>query len=410
VYPTGDSRGSGSCIFPENSHEHGPCRVARGEFSLFVTVGRFGQGHAGLSLLSTTTRSMTEISSSKYSEAGVDIDKGNAFISRIKNIVADTHGRGVLSDLGGFSGLFAIGNAGYEDPVLIASTDGVGTKLTVAKMCNRHDTIGIDLVAMCVNDVIVSGAKPLFFLDYFASSSLDLDVATDVVRGIARGCKISLCSLIGGETAEMPGLYQPGDYDLAGFVVGIGERNDIIDGSDIRMGNKIIGLASSGLHSNGYSLVRKIFFEELGYGVDDQIEALGCSVGEELLKPTRIYVESVLKVLRNFKINGLIHNTGGGFFDNVPRILPEGSKAVLNKGSWDIPPVFTYLQEKGHIPEHEMYRTFNMGIGLMALVEDDLVEDIMHQFTAMGEKPFLIGDIQAAEKNENKTVLIKGLE
>jgi phosphoribosylformylglycinamidine cyclo-ligase len=263
---------------------------------------------------------------------------------------------------------------------------------------------------MCVNDIIVSGAKPLFFLDYFASSSLDLDVATEVVKGIARGCKIAMCSLIGGETAEMPGLYQAGDYDLAGFVVGIGERNAIIDGSDVRVGNKIIGLASSGLHSNGFSLVRKIFFEELGLSVDDQVEELGCTVGEELLKPTRIYVESVLKVLRNYRINGLIHNTGGGFIDNVPRILPDGCKAIFQEDKWDIPPVFTFLQDKGSIPEVEMYRTFNMGIGLMALVDTDQVEDVMYQFEAMGEKPYLIGEIQRADEAENRSVVIEGLE
>ncbi len=353
---------------------------------------------------------MTEISSSKYSEAGVDIDKGNAFISRIKGLVTDTHTRGVINDIGGFSGLFAIGNAGYKDPVLIASTDGVGTKLTVAKLCNRHDTIGIDLVAMCVNDVIVSGAKPLFFLDYFASSSLDLDQATAVVKGIADGCKISKCSLIGGETAEMPGLYQPGDYDLAGFVVGIGERNAIIDGSDIRVGNKIIGLASSGLHSNGYSLVRKVFFNDLGLQVNDHVQDLGCTVGEELLKPTRIYVESVLTVLRNYTINGLIHNTGGGFFDNIPRILPEGCKAVLQKDSWEKPPVFDFLRWQGDIPEPEMYRTFNMGIGMMALVNDDQLEDVMQQFAALGEKAYLIGEVQAADSAANKSVIIEGLD
>ena len=346
--------------------------------------------------------------SSKYSEAGVDIDKGNAFISRIRGMVAETHGRGVISDIGGFSGLFAIGNAGYKDPVLISSTDGVGTKLNIAKLCDKHDTIGIDLVAMCVNDVIVSGAKPLFFLDYFSTSSLDLDVATDVVRGIADGCKISKCSLIGGETAEMPGLYQPGDYDLAGFVVGIGERNDIIDGSDVRVGNKIIGLSSSGLHSNGFSLVRKVIFEELGLSVTDQVEELGCTVGEELIKPTRIYVESVLKVLRNYKVNGLIHNTGGGFIDNVPRILPDSCKAVIEKGSWDIPPIFGFLQDKGEIQEAEMYRTFNMGIGMMVIVEDDLVEDIMHQFKAMGEETFLIGEVFAADEKDER-VIIEGL-
>jgi phosphoribosylformylglycinamidine cyclo-ligase len=234
-------------------------------------------------------------------------------------------------------------------------------------------------------------------------------VATDVIKGIAEGCKISKCSLIGGETAEMPGLYQPGDYDLAGFVVGICERNGIIDGSDIRVGNKIIGLASSGLHSNGYSLVRKIFFEELGLTVDDRIEELGCTVGEELLKPTRIYVESVLKVLRNFKINGLIHNTGGGFIDNVPRILPDNCKAAIHKDSWEVPPIFRFLENKGNISEAEMYRTFNMGIGLMALVDDDQLEDVMQQFTAMGEKVFLIGEIQAAEEADNKSVAIARL-
>jgi phosphoribosylformylglycinamidine cyclo-ligase len=354
---------------------------------------------------------MDQKSTSKYSQAGVDIDKGNEFVSRIKGLVKETHSRGVLNDIGGFSGLFAIGNAGYEDPVLISSTDGVGTKLNVAILCNKHDTIGIDLVAMCVNDVIVSGAKPLFFLDYFAISSLDIDVATEVVRGIADGCKISGCALIGGETAEMPGLYKQGDYDLAGFVVGIGERNQIIDGSDIRVGDKIIGLASSGLHSNGYSLVRKIFFEEQGLSTDDRVDELDCTVGEELLKPTRIYVKSVLKVLRDYTINGLIHNTGGGFIDNVPRILPKGCKAIINAGSWDIPPVFDYLQEKGKIQVEEMYRTFNMGIGMMALVPDKTVEDIVHQFAALGETPFVIGEIVKCKKcGDPDRVIIKGLQ
>jgi len=352
---------------------------------------------------------MNQEPTSKYSQAGVDIDKGNAFVSRIKGIVSETYGRGVLNDIGGFSGLFAIGNAGYEDPVLIASTDGVGTKLNIAKLCNKHDTIGIDLVAMCVNDVVISGAKPLFFLDYFAISTLDLDVATEVVRGIAEGCKISSCALIGGETAEMPGLYQPGDYDLAGFVVGIGERDEIIDGSDIRVGNKIIGLASSGLHSNGYSLVRKIVFEELGLSVNDHIPELECTVGEELLRPTKIYVESVLKVIRNYTINGLIHNTGGGFMDNVPRILPRGCQAIIQAGSWDIPPVFSFLQNKGNIPVEEMYRTFNMGIGIMALVPEKEVEDIMQRFTALGESPMIIGEIVAQEEENQEKVVIEGL-
>ena len=348
-------------------------------------------------------------STSKYSEAGVDIDKGNLFVSRIKAIVADTHRRGVLTDIGGFSGLFSIGNEDVPNPVLVASTDGVGTKLHVAKRCNKHDTIGIDLVAMCANDVIVSGAKPLFFLDYFASSALDLDVATDVVRGIAAGCKLAHCSLIGGETAEMPGLYQPGDYDLAGFVVGIGDRNALIDGSDIRVGDKIIGLASSGVHSNGYSLVRKIFFEELGKHVDDYVDEFGCTVGEELLRPTRIYVDSVMTILRRYKINGLVHITGGGFTDNIPRILPAGCDAYIASGTWPILPVFTYLQEKGGISAEEMFRTFNMGIGMMAIVPDASVEDLLHQFKALGEQAFLIGEIKTAQANNGRKVFIDGV-
>jgi phosphoribosylformylglycinamidine cyclo-ligase len=351
---------------------------------------------------------MTE-SSSRYAEAGVDIDKGNEFVRRIKKIVGETHGRGVLNDIGGFSGLFAIGNAGYKDPVLIASTDGVGTKLTVAKLCGRHDTIGIDLVAMCVNDVVVSGAKPLFFLDYFAISSLDIDMATEVVKGIAAGCKISGCALIGGETAEMPGLYQPGDYDLAGFVVGIAERDSIIDGSDIRVGNKIIGLASSGLHSNGYSLARKICFEEMNLSVEDHIKEFGCSLGEELLRPTRIYVESVLKTLRQYKINGLVHNTGGGFQDNVPRVLPAGCKAIIDPQAWPVPPIFTFLETNGRVSREEMFRTFNMGIGMMALVSDDIVEDVMQQFEAFGEHAYVIGEIAASDEKDSKGVSIKGI-
>lgn len=346
---------------------------------------------------------------SKYSEAGVDIDKGNLFVDRIKSIVASTHRRGVLTDIGGFSGLFAIGNEDLTNPVLIASTDGVGTKLNVAKMCNKHDTIGIDLVAMCVNDVIVSGAKPLFFLDYFASSTLDLEVATDVVRGIAEGCKQAHCSLIGGETAEMPGLYQPGDYDLAGFVVGIGDRNAIIDGSDIRVGDRIIGLASSGIHSNGYSLVRKVFFEQLGHKTGDVIAGFGGTVGEELLRPTRIYVDSIVTVLRRFKINGLVHITGGGFIDNIPRILPAGCDAHITTGSWPVLPVFTYLQEKGAISAVEMFRTFNMGIGMMAIVPEASVEDMLHQFRALGEQPYLIGEIKAAQANNGRKVHIAGI-
>ena len=332
---------------------------------------------------------------SRYSEAGVDIDKGNELVSRIKKIVAPTFGRGVLTDIGGFSGLYAIGSDQFTDPVLVSSTDGVGTKLNIAKLCNKHDTIGIDLVAMCVNDIAVGGAKPLFFLDYLAIGKLDIEVATDIIKGIAEGCKISKCSLIGGETAEMPGLYGEGDYDLAGFVVGIAERDKIIDGSDIKVGDQIIGLASSGLHSNGYSLVRKICFEELGLTVDQYLDEFGCTLGEELLKPTRIYSESLLNLSKNFKVSGYVHITGGGFIDNIPRILPQGSRAIIHYESWKIPPVFEFLKEKGDVSSMEMCRTFNMGIGLVAIVDEDILEDVMQQLTALGETPYHIGEIIA---------------
>lgn len=375
------------------------------QFSLNQSLlGCFPRSENGYTLFHKTIRKKTM---SKYSEAGVDIDKGNEFVSSIKKIAGETNSRGVIGDIGGFSGLYAIGNSGYTDPVLISSTDGVGTKLMIATLCKKHDTIGIDLVAMCVNDVVVSGAKPLFFLDYFSVSKLDLSVATDVVKGIAEGCKLADCALIGGETAEMPGLYKPGDYDLAGFVVGMVERKKIIDGSDIRVSDKIIGLASSGLHANGYSLVRKVLFAESKLSVDDHLEELGCTVGEELIKPTRIYVRSILTTLRNHTINGLVHNTGGGFIDNIPRILPGNTKAVINRGSWTIPPVFSYLQKKGQIPEKEMYRTFNMGIGMLAVVHEEEVDDILQQFTALGETPFVIGDIQIAAKDGVERVIFE---
>ncbi len=336
---------------------------------------------------------MTDSNDSKYREAGVDIDKGNAFIQNIKSVIASTHQRGVINEIGGFSSLFSIDKSKYESPVLVSSADGVGTKLAVAKLCGSHDTIGIDLVAMCVNDIIVSGAKPLFFLDYFAIGQLDLDVATAVVAGIAEGCRQAQCSLVGGETAEMPGLYRQGDYDLAGFVTGIVDRDSIIDGSDIRVTNKIIGLASNGLHSNGFSLVRKICFSDLGLNVDDFVEELDVKLGDELLKPTRIYVQPILNVLKNYKINGMVHNTGGGFYDNIPRVLPNGCKALIKKNSFTIPPVFPFLAEKGNVSETEMYRTFNMGIGFMVIVEENDVNDILLQFSALGETPFVIGEI-----------------
>lgn len=350
---------------------------------------------------------MTSSTQSKYSEAGVDIDKGNEFIEQIKDVVASTHQRGVLGGIGGFSSHIAIDTTKYSKPVIVNSTDGVGTKLVVAHLCNRHDTIGIDLVAMCVNDLIVGGASPLCFLDYFAVGKLDLEIAKEVVSGIAEGCRQAQCSLVGGETAEMPGLYKEKDYDLAGFVTGIVDRDSIIDGSDIRAGDKIIGLASSGLHSNGFSLVRKICFTDNDLKVDDYVKELGTTLGDELLRPTKIYVQSVKNVLKNFPINGMVHNTGGGFIDNIPRILPKGCKAVINKNSWDVPPIFPFLQKLGEIPEEEMYRTFNMGIGLLAIVDDTKASDISHHFKAVGEKSYIIGEIQPLTEGEDTLVRLQ---
>lgn len=349
---------------------------------------------------------MTVPEKSKYTEAGVDIDKGNAFVKGIKDIVSSTHQRGVVSEIGGFSSLFAIDKESYNNPVLVSSTDGVGTKLAVAQMCKKHDTIGIDLVAMCVNDIIVSGAKPLFFLDYFSSGELDLQVATDVVKGIADGCIQAGCSLVGGETAEMPGLYNKGEYDLAGFVTGIIDRDKIIDGSGIGVGNKIIGLSSNGLHSNGFSLARSICFNELRLSVDDYIEQLAGPLGDELLKPTRIYVKPILNILKRYEISGMVHNTGGGFIDNIPRILPNGCKAIINTDSWEIPPVFKFLSDKGDVSLEEMFRTFNMGIGFMCVVNEEDIDDIMHHFQALGETPYIIGAISARQDDEAE-VLIK---
>ncbi len=351
---------------------------------------------------------MSQSKSSKYAESGVDIDKANEFIDKIKPLVSATFQRGVLTDIGGFGGLFALGGDRYKEPVLVSSTDGVGTKLKIAALCKKHDTIGIDLVAMCVNDVIVSGAKPLFFLDYFSVGKLDTEVAIDVVKGIAKGCEIAKCSLIGGETAEMPGLYKPGDFDLAGFVVGIAERDKIIDGSEIKVGDQIIGLTSSGIHSNGYSLVRKICFEELGLTVSDHIEELGCTLGEELLKPTRIYVEPLLNLIKNFQIRGIVHITGGGFVDNIPRVLPKGCKAILNKGSWPVQPIFGYLQEKGNVPANEMCRTFNCGIGMVIVVNSKIVDDVMQQLSALGESAHIIGEIAASDEGEDHVVELSG--
>jgi phosphoribosylformylglycinamidine cyclo-ligase len=338
--------------------------------------------------------------SSTYKDAGVDIDKADAFIKSIRPLVKATYRTGVLGEIGSFGGMFHLGADRYRDPVLVSATDGVGTKLKIAILMNRHDTIGIDLVAMCANDIVVHGATPLFFLDYLAMGELSTETATLIIEGITHGCRQARCSLIGGETAEMPGIYQPGDYDLAGFVVGVVERDAIIDGSTIAVSHRIIGLASSGLHANGFSLVRQVLFSRHRLTVDDEIQELGGPLGEELLKPTRIYVETVLNLLRDFPLSGICHVTGGGLTDNLPRILPKSCQAVIKKQSWPVPPIFHLLKERGNIPEDEMLRTFNNGIGLALVVPEEHIADVLQRLQALQEQGYIIGEI-VERKNDD---------
>jgi phosphoribosylformylglycinamidine cyclo-ligase len=315
-------------------------------------------------------------------------------------LVKSTYRTGVIGEVGAFGGMFHLGTDRCRDPVLVSATDGVGTKIKIAVLMDRHDTIGIDLVAMCVNDIVVHGAKPLFFLDYLAVGQLSPEVATRIIEGVTHGCRQARCSLIGGETAEMPGIYQPGEYDLAGFVVGVVERDQIIDGSEIAVGHRIIGLASSGLHANGYSLVRQVLFERHNYLVNDVVPELGGPLGEELLKPTRIYVETVLNLLRDFPLSGICHITGGGFTDNLPRILPKSCQAVIQRHSWPVPPIFQFLQDQGNIPEAEMLRTFNNGIGLAVVVREEHVADVLLRLQGLHEQGYVIGEI-APRKNDD---------
>jgi len=328
-----------------------------------------------------------------YADAGVDIDKADEFVGSIKKIAKQTFRSGVISEIGGFGGMFSLNIASMESPVLVSSTDGVGTKLKIAFMMEKHDTIGIDLVAMCVNDIIVQGAKPLFFLDYLSMGKLETKTATDVISGIAEGCRMAKCALIGGETAEMPGFYKDNEYDLAGFVVGLVENNKIIDGSGIHVGDQIIGISSSGLHSNGYSLVRKVCFEIIGLKIDTYVPELGRTIGEELLTPTRIYSETIHSIIKDLPVFGLAHITGGGIKDNIIRVIPEGCNVVLRKNSWDVPPVFTYLRQAGNISEKEMMRTFNNGIGMIAVVHEKNAQEILDRLIAMKENAFFIGEV-----------------
>ncbi len=332
-----------------------------------------------------------------YKDAGVDIETGNHFVDLIKPLVKQTSRPEVLSDIGGFGGLFSLNSGKYQRPTLVAATDGVGTKLKLAFMLDKHDTVGIDLVAMCVNDIIVQGAEPLFFLDYLATAKLAPNQAVEVVRGIAEGCQQANCALLGGETAEMPGMYSGGEYDLAGFSVGVVDNDKIIDGSTITKGDQIIGIASTGLHSNGFSLARKIVLEKLQLDLAAQPEELDKPLGEVLLTPTRIYVKSILNLIKSFEIKGIAHITGGGLLENIPRILPRHCKAIINKKSWEKPAIFELLRQGGHIPEDEMYRTFNYGIGMVLVVSPDETDDIIGRLAGLGEQAFIIGAITKAE-------------
>lgn len=328
-----------------------------------------------------------------YREAGVDIDAGNRTINLIKSHIKSTLRPEVLGGIGGFGALFAIDPQKYREPVLVSGTDGVGTKLKIAFDMDKHNTIGIDLVAMCVNDVLVQGAEPLFFLDYLAVGKLVPEKAASIVEGVAEGCRQGRMALIGGETAEMPGLYTENDYDLAGFAVGVVERERIIDGSQAKAGDSLIGLASSGLHSNGYSLARKVLLEKAGLSLTDNLPELDLTLGEELLLPTRIYVPFVLPLLEKHQIKAMAHITGGGLTENLPRVFPLNLDAVVELGSWDIPPIFNLIAQKGPVAEEEMYRTFNMGIGFVLIVSPEEEKAIRSELERSGIKTFSIGKL-----------------
>jgi len=341
-----------------------------------------------------------------YKGAGVDIEAGNRFVDMIKPLVKSTSRPEVLTDIGGFGGLFSLNKDKYQSPVLVSSTDGVGTKLKLAFQLDRHNTVGIDLVAMCVNDIIVQGAEPLFFLDYLATGMLAPEKAAEIVEGIAEGCRQAGCALVGGETAELPGFYQDGEYDLAGFTVGVVDRDAIIDGSSIQVGEILIGIASNGLHSNGYSLARSIVEQRLEKGLETILPALGEPLVEALLRPTRIYVKSILNLLRDFTIQGMAHITGGGLLENVPRVLPRHCKAVIHKDSWPKLPLFEFLREAGNLEERELYRTFNYGIGMVLVVRKGDVDDIMSRLHGLNEQAYVIGEVAACDDTSEQVELV----
>lgn len=332
--------------------------------------------------------------SEAYKKAGVDIAAGNEAVERMKKHVKKTFRPEVLTDLGGFGGLFGLNKDKYEEPVLVSGTDGVGTKLKLAFMMDKHDTIGVDAVAMCVNDIIVQGAEPLFFLDYLACGKVVPEKIEAVVKGISDGCLQAGCALIGGETAEMPGMYQGDEYDIAGFTVGVVDKKKIIDGTTIAPGDVVLGFASSGIHSNGYSLVRRLLLEECGYSLDQRLPELNDEVlGDVLIEPTRIYVKSALKLIEEVNVKGMAHITGGGFIENIPRVLPEGVNVNIEYGSWPVLPIFQLMQDKGAITNRDMFTTFNMGIGLVVVVPADQAEKALQAAAELGEKAYRIGTV-----------------
>jgi len=341
-----------------------------------------------------------------YRDAGVDIDAGNKAVDLMKKHVRSTYRPEVLGDIGGFGGLFALDVAKYRQPVLVSGTDGVGTKLCIAFMADKHDTIGQDAVAMCVNDILVQGAEPLFFLDYLAVGKLSPEQVAAIVSGIAGACLESGCSLIGGETAEMASFYKNGEYDIGGFAVGVAERSKLITGQNIKPGDALIGLPSSGLHSNGYSLVRKICFDVKQMDMNEQIPELSKTLGEELLIPTKLYPKACLPLVEKFDIRGMVHITGGGFYENIPRVLPKGCGVEVDTESWPKPPIFSLLQQWGNVAWPEMYRTFNMGIGMILVVPQSEVKSIQDDLTARGEASYLIGHVTEGPK---ETVLKGGI-
>ncbi len=346
--------------------------------------------------------SSTSSSSLSYRDAGVDIDAGDALVEAIKPFAKRTLREGVLGGLGGFGAMFEISKK-YKEPVLVSGTDGVGTKLKLAFMLNRHDTVGIDLVAMSVNDILVQGAEPLFFLDYFACGKLDVPSATDVIKGIAQGCEQAGCALIGGETAEMPSMYPDGEYDLAGFAVGAVEKSKIIDGTKIKPGDVVLGLASSGIHSNGYSLVRKIIERAQP---DLNADFHGRPLADVLMQPTRIYVKPLLALMEKIAVKGMVHITGGGLLENIPRVLQDNLTAVLDKNAWTMPPLFKWLQEHGNVADDEMHRVFNCGIGMTVIVAQEDADAAIAQLTAAGETVTRIGEIRSREQGQAQTVVV----